>query len=260
MNNQELTMIGLLKELKQNYTTIAVKAEFETEASRLNEIMRLKNIANKIGLGITLKIGGAEAITDMFEAQDLGVDNLVAPMIESAYAMKKYLLAIKKYFPKDIRRTIKFGVNIETYQGYLNLNEILALPIIGTIDQITVGRVDLSGSLGLSREEINNDQVYKITEDICRQTKKRHLQTALGGGISIEAIPFMKRLITREFLDYFETRKIVFKAHKDFKIIREGIIRANRFELLWLSYKKRYYSRIFHEDDERIRMLEKRVV
>lgn len=253
-------MIELLNDLKRNDAVVGVKAEFETEASRLNEVMMLKNIAGKVGLGITLKIGGAEAITDMLEAQSLGVESIVAPMIESTYAMKKYLLAVKTYFPENIREFLTFGINIETYQGYLNLKEILALPMIGIIDKITIGRVDLSGSLELSREEINCDQVYKITEDICQQTKKKHLQTVVGGGVTVEAIPFIKKLITQNLLDYFETRKIIFKTPKNFEMIEKAIIKANRFELLWLFYKKKYYSRIFHEDDNRIKMLEKRVI
>jgi len=34
-------------------------------------------------LGLTLKIGGSEAIRDMFEARVLGVSRIVAPMVET---------------------------------------------------------------------------------------------------------------------------------------------------------------------------------
>src|SRR3989337_1856962 len=103
MNDLELKMIRLLGDLKKNYGVFEVKAEFEAEASRIEEVMRLKDIAEKADLGIVLKIGGPEAITDMFEAQHIGVTGLVAPMIETPYAMKKYLEAIDYHFPRDSR-------------------------------------------------------------------------------------------------------------------------------------------------------------
>src|SRR3989338_863463 len=100
MNTLEEKMVGLLIDLRDNHGVVEIKAEFETEASRMNELMRLKDIVSKASLGLVIKIGGAEAITDMFESQHLGVTGLIAPMIESAYSMTKYLEAINKYFPK----------------------------------------------------------------------------------------------------------------------------------------------------------------
>src|SRR3989344_8522245 len=108
MNSLEYRMISLLKDLKKNYGVINLKAEFEAEGVRINELMRFKDVADSVGLGIVLKIGGAEAITDIFEAQKIGVSAIVAPMIESSYALKKYLMTLEKYVPKDSRKNIKF--------------------------------------------------------------------------------------------------------------------------------------------------------
>lgn len=259
MNTLEIKMVELLMDLSKNHGVVEVKAEFEAEAARIEEVMRLKDIAGKAGLGLVLKIGGAEAITDMFEAQHIGVSGLVAPMIESGYAMSKYIAAINNHFPKDARQKIQFGINIETNLAYANLADILSVPGIKVIDKITVGRVDLTGSLGLTREEINCDQVYQITEEIFREAKKRKKITAMGGGIAVEAVPFIKKLTSQKFLDYFETRKIVFKTPKKFNKMGEAIVKANKFELLWLENKKNHYAKIFREDNKRIRMLKKRV-
>src|SRR3989338_7208854 len=113
MNDLENKMVESLINLRDKHGVIEVKAEFEAEASRMNELMRLKEVADKAGLGLVLKVGGAEAITDMFEA-------------------------IGKYFPQDLRKTIHFGVNIETYQAYKNLEEMLNLQKIHFIDTITL--------------------------------------------------------------------------------------------------------------------------
>ena len=259
MNVLENKMVKLLLDLKKNHGVVELKAEFESEAARMNELMRLKEIVGSAGLGLVIKIGGPEAISNMFDAQHLGVTGLIAPMVESAYAMKKYLEAIDKYFPADVRKRINFGVNIETIQGFQNLGEILKLKNIRLIDTITLGRVDMTGSLGLSRYDINSDQVYEIAEKMFTLAKKKGFRTTMGGGIAKEATPFIKKLASKKLLDRFETRKVVFTVPKSFARVEQGIIKANKFELLWVENKKNYYTNISHEDDIRIEMLKKRV-
>ncbi len=252
-------MIDLLLDLKKKHGVVGLKAEFETEAVRMTEMMRLKEVVDKAGLGLIIKIGGAEAITDMFEAQHIGVVGLIAPMIESPYSMTKYLEAVKKYFAKDVRRGMFFGVNIETYQGYQCLEDILKLEQIKLVNTITLGRVDMSGSLGLGRNGINSDKLYEIAEKMFTMAKKKGFKTTMGGGIAAEALPFIKKLVSKKLLDRFETRKIVFNVPKSFRNVEKGIKKANMFELLWLENKKNYYSTICHEDDSRIEMLKTRV-
>lgn len=259
MNTLEKKMTELLKDLRDNHQVVEVKAEFEAEASRMNEVMRLKEIAEKVGLGLVVKIGGCEAISDMFQAQHLGITGLIAPMIESSYALSKFLIAIKKYFPRDLRREIYFGVNVETEIAYNNFDKMLKLEMIKLIDTVTVGRVDLSSSLGLGRNDINCDKVYGIVEDIYKKAKRKKMRTTLGGGIAVEAIPFIKKLIDKKLLDRFETRKIVFNTPKKLNRIEEGIIKANKFELLWLENKKKHYGGIYREDMDRIKMLRRRI-
>ena len=95
MNNLEKKMVLILQDLKENHHVVGVKAEFEAEGTRLEEAMRLKEVVSKAGLDLTIKIGGCEAIKDMYEARVIGVNKIVAPMVETAYALKKYLMATK---------------------------------------------------------------------------------------------------------------------------------------------------------------------
>lgn len=259
MNTLEKQMVGILKQLKKDFNVVAVKAEFEAEGTRLDEAIRLKVIVDNARLGLILKIGGAEAIRDMFDAQLLGVTGLMAPMIEGSYALRKFLGAIETYFPAELKKEISFGINIETIQAYNNLKEIFATKGIKRLSTITVGRVDFVGSLGMGRDEVNNDRIYEITESIFRQAKKPGFRTTLGGGIAVEALPFIKKLVADRLLDRYETRKIVFAVPKSFHKAGEGIILANEFELLWLKNKKNYYATIYTEDDKRILMLRKRL-
>ena len=50
---------------------------------RLEEAMRLKEVVSGAGLGLTMKVGGCEAVRDMYEARVIGVERIVGPMVES---------------------------------------------------------------------------------------------------------------------------------------------------------------------------------
>ena len=59
---------------------------------------------------IILKIGGVEAITDIYNALALGVKGIIAPMAETAFAANKFLNAIKTFIPDDNRKDIEFAI------------------------------------------------------------------------------------------------------------------------------------------------------
>jgi 4-hydroxy-2-oxoheptanedioate aldolase len=256
----EEKMVNLLVDLKKNHGVVAVKGEFESEGARINEIMRLKDVASKAGLGLAIKIGGGEAITDMLEAQNIGVDILIAPMIESAYAAKKCLKAIVSHFDEDVRKNMHFGINIETQQGYENFSEITKLPILSIIDTIVLGRSDMCCSLGLGKGDINIEKICDIAEKLFASAKKKGFYTTMGGGMSPDSIPLIKKLVSQKLLNKFESRKIVFSTEKiNFSTLKDGINKANKFEYLWLKNKRNYYYSIYNEDKARIEDLKKRL-
>ena len=260
MNVLEYEMIDLLKKLKEKYGVFEIKAEYENEGSRQVELMRLKDVASAAHLPLILKIGGVEAVTDIYNALSLGVKGIVAPMAETAFATSKFLNAIDTFVPEDNRKDIEFALNIETITAYKNINEILSLDKIGLLSSITVGRVDFAASLGADRNFVDSDEMLSYCVDIFKKAKEKRLKTALGGAISVETIPFIRRLVLENLLNKFETRKLVYRqsAVKN-KNITEGLFEGIRFELLWLKSKRRYYHRVRNEDEKRIVMLEKRI-
>lgn len=259
MNILEYQMVDILKILKNDYGVFEIKAEFEAEGSRMEEMMRLKDVATFVGLPIILKIGGVEAVTDVYNALSIGVKGIIAPMVETPFALSKFLNLIKNMIAEDNAKDIEFAFNLETITAYKNIDEMLELSGVSILSGVTVGRVDLTASMGLGREAINtSSEVYNVCETILSKTKKRGFKTGLGGGISKEALPIITKLAKSKLLDKFETRKVVFPAIS-YKYGYQAILKALEFELLWLKSKRRYYSRIKVEDENRIAMLEKRV-
>lgn len=258
MNELEYEMVEVLKQLK-DYGVFEIKAEFEAEGSRMEEMMRLKDVTSKVDLPIILKIGGCEAVTDIYNALSIGVKGIVAPMIETPYAMSKYLGMIKTMIAEDNAEDIEFAFNMETNIAAKNLEKMLECKDISMLHGMTIGRVDLSGSLGIDRGDINNSiPVRNHCLWSFSLARKYNLHTALGGAICDKALPFIQELDEKGFIDKFETRKVVFRSDA-WKHGVEAIQTAVKFELLWLKSKRRYYSRIKTEDEKRIDMLEGRL-
>lgn len=258
MNIFERKMVGLLKDLRESHHVVGIKAEFEAEGTRLEEALRLKEVITYAGLPLTLKIGGCEAIRDMYEARNIGVSRIVAPMVESAYALKKFLGSFTAAFPEEERQEVVAAINVETALSVKNLDEMLTSEKLSMLNGVIVGRVDMSGSLGLSRDSINGDKVMALTADVFARCKAKKLVCALGGGVSADSLPAF-RALPKGHLDYYETRKVIFACPGALgDDANRGILKAVEFELLWLKNKRDYYGLIFAEDKSRIEMLEAR--
>lgn len=257
MNLLERRMVDALKDLRENHRVIGIKAEFEAEGTRMEEALRLKEVCMKADLGITLKIGGCEAIKDMYECRVIGVERIVAPMVETAYALKKFLDATKLVFPKDECEDLKFAVNIETIDACRAFDKMLEIPEVEKLDGIVMGRVDLTGSMGLTRGDTNSQAILEITRELFKKARKNNLECAVGGGVSALSLPFFREL--GDLIDRYETRKVIFQCCD---VLSEraaaGILKAVGFELMWLKNKRDYYGLIFEEDAQRIIMLEAR--
>lgn len=259
MNFLEKKMVNVLLDLKKNYHVIGVKAEFEAEGARMEEALRLKEVVTRAGLDLTIKIGGCEALKDMYDARTIGVNTIVAPMIESPYAMQKYIQSTKMAFTEEEREEIKFLINLETIYGFNYLDETLNSKSASDLAGIVFGRTDMCGSLGLSSDCINDDKLLEYAQKIAEKTLEYKKEFVIGGGVSAHSIPFFKKL-PQNSLTRFETRKVIFDAQsalKDEKI-EDGILKAVGFELMWIKNKRDFYGAIYREDAKRIEILESR--
>jgi hypothetical protein len=255
MNLLEKHMLDVLKRLRDEFGVVAVKAEFEAEGTRVDELLRLLELANKADLKIGLKIGGCEAIRDLIESKSFGCDYIIAPMIETKYALGKFIEARDKIYADD--HHTKFLFNLETTTAFQNRTDLFDAAA-GRLDGCVFGRVDYTGSLDMSSNSVNDDSV---TADICEVALLSHakgMEMLVGGGVSMDALGAL-RTIRETHLTRFETRKIIFSAGAlDIPTIDKGLLTAVEFELSWLKNKRAFYEVIFTEDEKRIQMLESR--
>lgn len=255
MNKTEQRMLDLLKILKEEHDVIAIKAEFEAEGSRTDELVMLNEIIFRADMKLYIKIGGCEAVRDLDQCKFLGASGIMAPMIESPFAMQKFVGAAKKVYA-DRWKDVEWIINAETLTCYSNLDAILDAGK-DFLSTVSIGRVDMSASMGLTRADINSNEVYKVTENIAKRCKSYGYAVNFGGGISFDAIPFICRMYPLN--DRFETRKVVFHATNDEKKLQQGILKAMEFETLYLQNKCEYYGRMAKEDQERLKMMAERL-
>lgn len=257
MNIKEYRMLEILKDLKENYGVLGVKAEFEAEGTRRDEITRLLEIIYRADLELVLKIGGCEAVSDMEYSKILGATGIMAPMIESPFAMSKFVSSINKIYSQEERENMKFIINVETKTCVEKLDEILDDKFTSKINSAIIGRVDLSASYGYSRKEINNEEMFNICKKILEKCKEKNLCTGVGGGIAIEAIPFISDLGC--LIDKVESRKIIFSVKNGFDKLKIGLKKAMEFECLYLEILQDMYSKNAVENSDRITMMQERI-
>lgn len=243
-----------LKVLKNEYNVVSIKAEFEAEGSRKDELIMLREMVETAELGLIIKIGGCEAVHDIDQCKLLNATGVMAPMIETPFAMKKFKGAVTKLYGDT--NTIEKIINAETITCYHNFDQILEEGR-NFLTGVTVGRSDLSASMGISKSEIEGAEVFKTTKVFCEKAKEAGLVTNFGGNIGIESIPFIIEMFP--FIDRFETRKVVLSRSKDAEQLKYAIAAALEFELLYLRFKSRYYADMANEDSARIQRLEKQI-
>lgn len=232
-------MLKELLDLKSCGAT-GIKLEFESEYTDWKSAFELSELVHRVDLNLCVKLGGLSSIQDLHICKELYANSIVAPMVESAYGVQKFLSSVKQVFGKAYP---KLYLNIETKSAFEHLDEIVEQS--NKITGFVLGRSDLKKSLGI--EQANSDIILEYCnklDSVCEQSKKQFI---LGGKINADSMMFMEKL---PHLTHFETRKVIFEA---VSLSEKAIDKALAFELNFLKRK----THLFQEDLERIEFIEK---
>lgn len=253
-------MIEILKKGMQEFGFLGVKAEFEAEGTRMDEMCMLTTIVRKAGLKIGIKIGGCEAFRDLYDAKKFGAEYIIAPMVETPYAVSKYTDMKNKIYTQEERKNVQFLFNLETITTFNDIDNVIAeAKKENGADGIVFGRVDFTLSKKLPRGNVSSDEITEYCVKTGAKCKENGLKLVVGGGVAIDSIPALVKM-HNEHLSRFETRKVIFDGNivSDISKTERGIANAVKFELLWLQFKQEYYTKISKEDSARLEMLNAR--
>ena len=184
MNKCENHMLDILKKLRQEHGAVAVKAEFEAEGTRTDELLRLIDLARRADLKVGLKIGGCEAVRDLLESKQFGVDYIIAPMVETPYALKKFIDAKNKVYSIDQQDHTDFLFNLETFSTINYLDEMIDIAkSLRGVQGVVFGRVDFVGSQYMPRDMVDSTEVTKYVTAVAEACKKNNLDFVVGGAV-----------------------------------------------------------------------------
>jgi hypothetical protein len=255
------TLVEALRSGKSRFAFAGVKAEFEAEGSRIDDLKMLLFSGKQAGLETIVKIGGCESLRDMRDLAVLGrVENVVAPMIESVFALKKFI-AMSRRVSAEYGFEPSLYFNLETISAWQDFPEILELAFKSEIIAgVTFGRGDFAESMGLARDQVDSAQVSEVLLTACSMVSKAGMKFGVGGTITSNSIPVLRQL-QHLGAHAFETRKISWlfsNIPADDEGLVEIIDAGLRFELTWLDEKKKRYMKVADEDEARRLSLEER--
>jgi citrate lyase beta subunit len=193
-----------LSSLSRQHGVIALKTGTEVEDMDGTEIAVLRQISAAAGLPLVVKIGGPEARRDMRECLALGVDVLLAPMVESVYALVNFVDTAKSIM-RETGKEARLAINLETGLAVQNLDAMIATSAFAQLSHVTIGRGDLSKSMNLS---VDDEEVLTVTRNTLVRLNRQNKVTSVGGGLSVHNISTMAELLPSA---RFNTRHIVFE-------------------------------------------------
>ncbi|MCX7632280.1 MAG: aldolase/citrate lyase family protein [Turneriella sp.] len=198
-----------LQHLKERHSVVALKTGTEVEDMDAAEIAFLRELSAAVGLPLIVKIGGPEARRDMRECLALGVDVLLAPMVESVYALLNFTDSAQEIMQKTGKKA-RLAINLETQQAVQQLDAMIASRGFAALSQVTIGRADLSRSMNLG---VDDEEVLAVTRTALAKINRQKKISSVGGGLSVHNIGMIAELLpaTR-----FNTRHTVFENSEVF--------------------------------------------
>ena len=249
-------LINQLKILKKLGAS-GVKQSLEDEGVSFQDIEIMRVLTKKIKMKLNVKIGGCEAKNDIFFCSNLKVDSIVAPMVESSYALKKFIQVVPKEYLGNL------FINLESKTAFNNINRIINSENFKKLKGVVIGRSDLAGSYGMSKSQVNSKKIYREVHSVLKNVKKKGKITKMGGSITVNSKNFIKNLYEEKLINNIEARNLELKlSNRNISNLDKIIPEIFEFEILWLKFRNtRKDINIFKKKDnsKRILIMKKRL-
>jgi len=233
-------MKHIVEELKNlaKLGIVGIKQSFEDEGALQQDVLTMRRITEQAGVDLSVKIGGCEAKTDIQFCKSIGVNKLVAPMIETPFALTKFIESVA-----DID-DMKFYINIESHHAQNNLKEILESPSSKLLSGIVLGRSDMIKSYGQSKDQVDGYMMNDIVTNSFKTARREYgLHTIMGGNLSPRSSNIISTLYNDKLLNCIETRNVIIQLNdSNIKDISNLIKMSLLFESEWLKYKAESYN------------------
>ena len=231
-------IINTLKNLKK-YNAVAVKQSLEDEGVSQDDLILMKQITLKAKLDLNVKIGGCEAKNDIYFCKQIRVNSIVAPMVESEYALRKFIQIA--YDPKD--KFTNLFINVETKDALKNLKKIIKSKYFRFLKGIVFGRSDIAGSFNLMKKDVDSKMIFSRVHKALILLKNKKKIIKLGGSITPTSIDFIEKVYKKKLLKSIETRNIEIELNKkNLENLNQSINKIFAFEMDWLKYKSKIKS------------------
>lgn len=226
----------------------SLKGEFEAEGLSREDVAAEVSWASRRGIDYLVKIGGCEAKSDLFFLERLGVTSVVAPMIESAFAMSKYMAALPDAHFRHV------GVTIETVGAVDRIEAILNAGV--RLTNVTIGRSDLTASF--SGAGVDCDETMAMVRLVARAAGARGLEVTVGGGVNTRTREHLRGdTELAGLIACVETRKVVIPTAR---FLQEGVLeRAIEVELQLLDLHAGPAGRALRRSDARSAQIRSRL-
>lgn len=199
-NNFDPLLISSLRaslmELREDYPVVSLKSGTEIEDMSFEEISFLREISQGV-LPLIIKIGGPEARQDIRNCLNHRVDVILAPMVESVYALSNFVATVKEISEEQEKPMPSLAINLETYNAYTHFDNMMESSAFEKLSQVTVGRGDFSKSMHL---DVDDEEVIQMTNSIVHRVKRHGYVSSVGGGLNIKTIgKISQRIETARF-------------------------------------------------------------
>lgn len=200
-------------------------------------------------LGIMVKIGGPCARADLRLAASVKATAVIAPMVESPFALMRFVEACALDLAERRPQT-ELAFNLETAQALGQLDTLLDHPSARELTFVNIGRSDLAASLGLT---IVDPKMHGIVAHAISQISARNLPVHVGGSVTRASL---LPLLEMAAISAFHTRFLAFAVGSR---VAEAIDAALRLEVELLGILARQFPSRAESFDARAHETERRL-